>query len=184
MLPDKVCSTPHLIECRRIIDSEERHLLTQELARAIHTLWADDDVRAATSDSFDRSALHFLDSILRINSPDYIPIDSDILRCKIHAPPPMEEVSFDMAHRTYSLICPRQPLATKHKWLPCFEGISGLFFVFNLENYDQSVCFHCLYPACIRPDSPVSVLNRIMCGLLWIYSITSVTVHCSNGHRL
>lgn len=152
-LPDEVFSTPQFQECRQIIFPpskthvlEGRHTVTQELASAIHTLWTDDDVRAATS-LLDRSTAHFLDRILHIGSPDYVPTDSDILRCKRHAPPAIEEISVKYFGWRYSLICPRQPVASKHKWLPSFEGVFRLIFVFNLDDYDKPVCFHCLCTA-------------------------------------
>lgn len=137
LLPDEAFSKQQ----REAHPLEEPHTLTQELARAIHTLWTEHDIRAATS-SLDKSAPYFLDRILHIGSPDYIPTDSDILRCKIHAPPPMEEVTVAIGERdACSLVCPRQSLATKHKWLPWFEGISVLLVLINLDDYDRPVRF-------------------------------------------
>ncbi|KAJ7445203.1 guanine nucleotide binding protein, alpha subunit [Mycena galericulata] len=131
----------NLIACRQtILDHilQGHHTLGQELARAIHTLWTNDDVRETASSLLDRSAIQFLDRILHIGSPDYIPTDNDILRCKMHAPPPMEEISVKLDDRwTCSLVCPRQPLPSKHKWLSSIDGISSLLFVLNLDHYDR-----------------------------------------------
>ncbi|KAJ7444469.1 hypothetical protein FB451DRAFT_1189564 [Mycena latifolia] len=38
--------------------------------------------------------------------------------------------------RTYSLSCPRQSLATKHKWLPVFADVPVVIFVLNLDDCD------------------------------------------------
>ncbi|KAJ7445204.1 guanine nucleotide binding protein, alpha subunit [Mycena galericulata] len=140
-LPDTIFSTPDLIACRQtILDHtlQGRHTLSQELARAVHKVWTNDDVRAAGAPLLDRSAIESLDRILHISSPDYIPTDSDILRCKIHAPPPIEEITVKLDERwTYTFVFPRQSFASKHKWLPSFEGIAGLLFVLNSDNYDR-----------------------------------------------
>ncbi|KAJ7890355.1 G-protein alpha subunit-domain-containing protein [Mycena leptocephala] len=121
-LPHEIFSTTELIQCPRAIDS----------------LWTDDDMRVTIPKVhlIDPSNTHFFDSLNRITAPDYVPTDLDILHCKSPTHPPLEEVSVPLSY-PYSLICPTQGLATKHKWIPCFEGVPAVLFVFDMYSYDQ-----------------------------------------------
>ncbi|KAJ7138326.1 guanine nucleotide binding protein, alpha subunit [Mycena epipterygia] len=116
--------------------SDSYHVM-MHLLRNLHaplTLWTDDTLRAASQ--LDTSAIHFLNSLNRISALDYTPSDNDILRCKAHPLPPIDELSVTVGIRTYSLVCARQNLATKHKWLPYFDIMPSVIFVLNLEDYD------------------------------------------------
>jgi guanine nucleotide-binding protein subunit alpha len=141
-LPHEIFSTPELIQCRRVISSSpsEGFILNEELARAIDSLWTDDDMRVTIPKVhlIDPSNTHFFDSLNRITALDYVPTDLDILHCKSPTHPPLEEVSVPLNY-PYSLICPTQGLATKHKWIPCFEGVPAVLFVFDMYSYDQPV---------------------------------------------
>ncbi|KAJ7136681.1 guanine nucleotide binding protein, alpha subunit [Mycena epipterygia] len=138
-LPDEVFSTSQIQKCRRVLLSPpENCVLNVELIGAIHTLWTDDDVaKVIPTSQLDASTLYFLNSIDRVASPDYIPTDSDILRCNMDPTPPVDEVSVKIGDRwTYSMISVRQNLATKHKWFPFFDGIPVIFLI-KLDDYDQ-----------------------------------------------
>ncbi|KAJ7138367.1 guanine nucleotide binding protein, alpha subunit [Mycena epipterygia] len=135
-VPDELCATTHVLECRKLLSSNGA--LTEELARTLHTLWLDDELRAASK--LDKSAIYFLDSLNRISSPDYTPTDSDILRCQMLPHPPIDEFSVTIGNWTYSLVCARQSFATKHKWLPCFDTLPSVIFVLNLDDYDRPEC--------------------------------------------
>ncbi|KAJ7444475.1 guanine nucleotide binding protein, alpha subunit [Mycena latifolia] len=136
--PDEIFSTPQSQECRKIaVSPETPRFLTEELAHAIDTLWTDTAVRAAIPTvQLDRRATHFFDHLDRISALDYTPTDDDILNCKM-TPPPVDQLSVNGGDLwTYSLSCPRQSLATKHKWLPVFAGVAVVIFVLNLDDYD------------------------------------------------
>ncbi|KAJ7136697.1 heterotrimeric G protein alpha subunit B [Mycena epipterygia] len=138
-LSDEIFPTSQIQECRRILFSPpENGVLNVELIDTIHTLWTDEDVgEAIPTSQLDASALHFLNSIDRIASPDYIPTDSDILRCNVQPAPPLDQISVKIHQWTFSLVSVRQNLDTKHKWLSFFDSIPSLIFLINLDDYDQ-----------------------------------------------
>ncbi|KAJ7116922.1 guanine nucleotide binding protein, alpha subunit [Mycena epipterygia] len=132
-VPEEICSAPHVLKCQRVISSSDA--LSEEVAAAVHTLWTDDALKAVSP--LDTSAIYFLNALDRISAPDYTPTDSDILHCKAHPPPPLDELSVEIDSWTYSLVCVRQNSSTRRKWLPCFDTIACLVFVLNLEEYDR-----------------------------------------------
>ncbi|KAJ7112204.1 hypothetical protein C8R44DRAFT_798253 [Mycena epipterygia] len=101
------------------------------------TLWTDDALKTASQ--LDKSALCFLNALDRINIYDYTPTDSDILRCKAHPPPPLDELYVKIGVWTYSLVCARQtcpcdtngsPVLTPSRpWFSCsiWRGTTGRY---------------------------------------------------------
>ncbi|KAJ7112197.1 guanine nucleotide binding protein, alpha subunit [Mycena epipterygia] len=132
-IPEEICSASHVVEFQRVISNSDG--LSEDLAAAVHTVWTDDAVKAACQ--LDASAIYFLNALDRISDPDFTPTDSDILHCKAHPSPPLDEVSVNTGTWTYALVCARQKLSMRHKWLSCFDGIPSLVFVLNLEDYDR-----------------------------------------------
>ncbi|KAJ7028363.1 guanine nucleotide binding protein, alpha subunit [Mycena alexandri] len=134
-LPDTTFTTLESARCRQEIMSHPpaTSILTTALVWAINTLWTDETIRNASP--LPPSTVYFFDSITRISAVEFVPTDTDILQCLSPVNLPLDRVT--LLNPNYSLICPRQGLATRYKWLSSFEGTRGVLFVFDLCTYDE-----------------------------------------------
>ncbi|KAK7040448.1 G-protein alpha subunit-domain-containing protein [Favolaschia claudopus] len=88
------------------------------------------------------STLHFLDRIVQILAPDYLPTDRDILFCHVDPSPPLDELLLPGSDNgdyfpAVSYVCVRQSIKSLYKWLPTFSNLSDIMFLLNLNDYDD-----------------------------------------------
>ncbi|KAK7007793.1 guanine nucleotide binding protein, alpha subunit [Favolaschia claudopus] len=133
--------TDHLSDT--LFSSETSPVLTQELAHIIQEWLANPDVASAVSElPLEPSTLHFLDRIVQILAPDYLPTDRDILFCHVDPSPPLDELLLPGSDNgdyfpAVSYVCVRQSIKSLYKWLPTFSNISDIMFLLNLNDYDD-----------------------------------------------
>jgi guanine nucleotide-binding protein G(i) subunit alpha len=136
--------SPENDACRAVILSLpmqiEADVLPRDVADAIHTLWLDPSVKEAVSRSrefqLNDSAVYYFSSIERMSSPGYMPTDQDILRSSINTTG-ITEITFKSGTLTYKLCDVGGQRTERKKWIHCFENVTALVFVVNLNDYDQ-----------------------------------------------
>ena len=81
------------------------------------------------------SAVHYFNAIDRMSSHSYFPTDQDIL-CSVKTTG-ITETMFKVAELTYKIFDVSGQRGERKKWLHCFENITALVFLVNLNDYDQ-----------------------------------------------
>jgi len=72
----------------------------------------------------------------RIYSRDYLPDDSDILRCRVKSTG-ITETTFHVGHLTYRMFDVGGQRSERKKWIHCFEGVTAVLFLAAISGYDQ-----------------------------------------------
>ncbi|ULT89269.1 hypothetical protein L5515_007871 [Caenorhabditis briggsae] len=78
----------------------------------------------------------FFDSLARINEPNYIPTENDILHTRV---PTMGviEVKFQMKGKVFRVFDVGGQRSQRKKWIHCFDDAKALIYVASLSEYDQ-----------------------------------------------
>ncbi|KAK6969197.1 guanine nucleotide binding protein, alpha subunit [Favolaschia claudopus] len=135
-------STEHLYDTL-FSSPETSPVLSDELAHIIQEWLSNPDVASAVSElPLEPSTIHFLDRILQVSAPDYLPTDRDILFCHADPSPPLDELLLPGSDNgdyfpTVSYVCMRQSIKSLYKWLPTFSNLSDIMFLLNLNDYDD-----------------------------------------------
>lgn len=80
----------------------------------------------------------FFEQIKRIASPDYIPVEADVLRAR---EPSKSSIKDTMLTRGALTIKFTEVIESSHfmKYIHCFENVTSIMFVVNLADYDQTI---------------------------------------------
>ncbi|VDO92786.1 unnamed protein product [Heligmosomoides polygyrus] len=119
---------------------DEFQPLSEEMYKAIKTLWNDKGVEAAYErrDEFylHDSAKYFLDSLDRIYDKNFVPTEQDILRTRI-ATMGVIEVCFTMKNKLWRVFDVGGQRSQRKKWIHCFDDAKAVIYVASLSEYDQ-----------------------------------------------
>ncbi|EYC09966.1 hypothetical protein Y032_0058g2915 [Ancylostoma ceylanicum] len=119
---------------------EEFQPLTEEMYKAIKTLWNDKGIEAAYErrDEYylHDSAKYFLDSLDRIYDKNFVPTEQDILRTRI-ATMGVIEVCFTMKNKLWRVFDVGGQRSQRKKWIHCFDDAKAVIYVASLSEYDQ-----------------------------------------------
>ncbi|TFK44012.1 heterotrimeric G protein alpha subunit B [Crucibulum laeve] len=118
----------------------EVDVLPADVSDAIRSLWRDPAIKEAVRRSrefqLNDSAVYYFNSIDRISSPRYLPTDQDILRSRVMTTG-IAETTFKVGELTYKLFDVGEQRGERKKWIHCFENVTALVFLVNLNEYDQ-----------------------------------------------
>ncbi|KAI8093262.1 putative Gpa2-guanine nucleotide-binding protein alpha-2 subunit [Halteromyces radiatus] len=103
-------------------------------------LWNDAGVQNACSQG-NTFALHdnvtyYFSQLDRLWSPDYVPTDQDIIRCRAKTTGIVETV-FHLGPLTYRMFDVGGQRSERKKWIHCFENVTAILFVVAVSGYDQ-----------------------------------------------
>ncbi|XP_034477376.1 G protein alpha q subunit-like [Drosophila innubila] len=122
------------------IDAEQVATLEDPYLSAIKTLWSDSGIQECYNRRREYqlidSAKYYLNNIHRIQEPDYLPSEQDIL----HSRSPTTGIlqySFKLHPFTFRMVDVGGQRSERRKWLHCFENVSLLLFVSAVSEYDQ-----------------------------------------------
>nr|AJQ81032.1 G protein alpha subunit q4 [Lygus hesperus] len=127
-------------ELIRGVDFETVTTFDSPYVDAIKTLWADTGIQ----ECYDRrreyqltdSAKYYLSDLARIESPDYLPTEQDILRAR--APTTgIIEYPFDLDSIIFRMVDVGGQRSERRKWIHCFENVTSIIFLVALSEYDQ-----------------------------------------------
>lgn len=140
----KICygesSSQSKAELIKEIDYETVTTFESPYVQAIKDLWAD----AGIQECYDRrreyqltdSAKYYLSDLQRIESPDYLPTEQDILRAR--APTTgILEYPFDLDSIIFRMVDVGGQRSERRKWIHCFENVTSIIFLVALSEYDQ-----------------------------------------------
>ncbi|KAI9228044.1 MAG: putative Gpa2-guanine nucleotide-binding protein alpha-2 subunit [Piptocephalis tieghemiana] len=107
---------------------------------ALRRLWKDHGVQSCLSRAnecaINDSAEYFFHSLDRLFSPEYIPTDQDILRCRVKTTG-ITETLFHVGALTYRMFDVGGQRSERKKWIHCFEDVTALLFLVAISGYDQ-----------------------------------------------
>ncbi|XP_011312903.1 G protein alpha q subunit isoform X2 [Fopius arisanus] len=127
-------------ELVRSIDFETVTSFESPYVEAIKDLWAD----AGIQECYDRrreyqltdSAKYYISDLARIEQPDYLPTEQDILRAR--APTTgIIEYPFDLDSIIFRMVDVGGQRSERRKWIHCFENVTSIIFLVALSEYDQ-----------------------------------------------
>ncbi|XP_073984909.1 G protein alpha q subunit isoform X6 [Rhodnius prolixus] len=127
-------------ELIRSVDFETVTTFESPYVEAIKALWADTGIQ----ECYDRrreyqltdSAKYYLSDLERIESPDYLPTEQDILRAR--APTTgIIEYPFDLDSIIFRMVDVGGQRSERRKWIHCFENVTSIIFLVALSEYDQ-----------------------------------------------
>ncbi|XP_029051820.1 G protein alpha q subunit isoform X4 [Osmia lignaria lignaria] len=127
-------------ELVRSVDFETVTAFESPYVEAIKDLWAD----AGIQECYDRrreyqltdSAKYYLSDLERIEKPDFLPTEQDILRAR--APTTgIIEYPFDLDSIIFRMVDVGGQRSERRKWIHCFENVTSIIFLVALSEYDQ-----------------------------------------------
>ncbi|XP_043676539.1 guanine nucleotide-binding protein G(q) subunit alpha isoform X3 [Vespula pensylvanica] len=127
-------------ELVRAVDFETVTTFESPYVEAIKDLWAD----AGIQECYDRrreyqltdSAKYYLSDLERIEKPDFLPTEQDILRAR--APTTgIIEYPFDLDSIIFRMVDVGGQRSERRKWIHCFENVTSIIFLVALSEYDQ-----------------------------------------------
>jgi hypothetical protein len=99
--------------------------LDEPLAKAIHKLWRDAAVQSAFARyaefQLSDSAKYYMDAVLRLAAPDYVPTDEDILRVRAKTTG-ITEITFHVEQQKFRLVDVGGQRSERKKWMHCFPA--------------------------------------------------------------
>ncbi|XP_012174287.1 guanine nucleotide-binding protein G(q) subunit alpha isoform X2 [Bombus vosnesenskii] len=127
-------------ELVRSVDFETVTTFESPYVEAIKDLWADSGIQ----ECYDRrreyqltdSAKYYLSDLERIEKPDFLPTEQDILRAR--APTTgIIEYPFDLDSIIFRMVDVGGQRSERRKWIHCFENVTSIIFLVALSEYDQ-----------------------------------------------
>ncbi|XP_055687164.1 G protein alpha q subunit isoform X8 [Lutzomyia longipalpis] len=127
-------------ELIRSVDFETVTTFEPPYVQGIKDLWSD----AGIQECYDRrreyqltdSAKYYLSDLARIESPDFLPTEQDILRAR--APTTgILEYPFDLDSIIFRMVDVGGQRSERRKWIHCFENVTSIIFLVALSEYDQ-----------------------------------------------
>lgn len=127
-------------ELVRAVDFETVTTFESPYVEAIKDLWAD----AGIQECYDRrreyqltdSAKYYISDLARIEAPEYLPTEQDILRAR--APTTgIIEYPFDLDSIIFRMVDVGGQRSERRKWIHCFENVTSIIFLVALSEYDQ-----------------------------------------------
>ncbi|XP_037926464.1 G protein alpha q subunit isoform X2 [Hermetia illucens] len=127
-------------ELVRDIDYETVTSFEDPYVSAIKGLWADSGIQ----ECYDRrreyqltdSAKYYISDIDRIEKPDYLPSEQDILRARVPTTGILE-YPFDLDGIIFRMVDVGGQRSERRKWIHCFENVTSIIFLVALSEYDQ-----------------------------------------------
>ncbi|XP_055921578.1 G protein alpha q subunit isoform X2 [Eupeodes corollae] len=122
------------------IDYETVATFEDPYVSAIRNLWAD----AGIQECYDRrreyqltdSAKYYLSDLPRIEKPDFLPTEQDILRARVPTTGILE-YPFDLDGIVFRMVDVGGQRSERRKWIHCFENVTSIIFLVALSEYDQ-----------------------------------------------
>jgi guanine nucleotide-binding protein subunit alpha len=113
----------------------------EDIAISILSLWQDPivkkmmDLHSSHFYLMD-SANYFFEEATRIATPDYVPTETDVLRCRQKSTA-ITETRFMIAPLSIHLFDVGGQRSERKKWIHCFESVTSIIFCTALSEYDQ-----------------------------------------------
>jgi guanine nucleotide-binding protein G(i) subunit alpha len=117
------------------------NIWNKKLADDCKALWKDAGIQACFNErhqfQLDDSTKYYMDDIDRISEDDYTPTLQDILQSRVRTGGAVSECDYDLGGHTVRMVDVGGQRCERKKWIHCFEGVSAIFFVTSLSEYNQ-----------------------------------------------
>ncbi|XP_060652765.1 G protein alpha q subunit-like [Drosophila nasuta] len=125
-----------------LIDCGTIETLKDPFLSVIKCLWKDVGIQKCYSRRKEYylidSAEYFLCEIERIEKPDYIPSEQDILRVR-SATTGINQYNIEMDRFVLRLVDVSGQSSERRKWIHCFENVNIIIFLVAISEYDQNL---------------------------------------------
>jgi guanine nucleotide-binding protein subunit alpha len=133
---------------------------------AMKRMWQDEGIQevAARGNEY---ALHdniyyFYNQLDALFTPDYVPSDQDILRCRLKTTG-ITETLFELHDLSYRMFDVGGQRSERKKWIHCFEQVTAVLFLASLSGYDQCL----VEDRSANQVSEALMLFNAICGSQW-----------------
>jgi len=113
-----------------------------DIAKDIEALWADEGIQQTfkrkSEYQLNDSAHYYFEEIRRINSPNYLPNEQDVLRSRVRTTG-IVETSFVFGGLQFRMFDVGGQRNERKKWIHCFQGVTAVIFCVSLSEYDQKL---------------------------------------------
>ncbi|KAK3106695.1 hypothetical protein FSP39_025335 [Pinctada imbricata] len=121
---------------------------TNDFLEHAEKLWSDEGVQECYSRVHEQgfqlidSAKYFLDKLVEIQSPAYIPSDQDILRCRC-VTTSIQHIEFDVPDGgnmvKFNVYDVGGQQGERKKWIQVFDSVTAILFVADCSSFDQTL---------------------------------------------
>ncbi|KAG8528490.1 G protein alpha subunit [Bacidia gigantensis] len=122
------------------VDPDPHTPLDPHVGECIVNLWRDPCIESVMDHQNEfylmDSAPYFFDEVPRIASPNYIPIEADVLRARTKTTG-IYETRFTMGQLSIHMFDVGGQRSERKKWIHCFENVTSIIFCVALSEYDQ-----------------------------------------------
>eukprot|EP00479_Gromia_sphaerica_P000611 TRINITY_DN1075_c0_g1_i2.p1 TRINITY_DN1075_c0_g1~~TRINITY_DN1075_c0_g1_i2.p1 ORF type:complete len:337 (+),score=79.62 TRINITY_DN1075_c0_g1_i2:284-1294(+) len=122
---------------------EEDATIDRQVAEAICTLWADKGIKNTFTHrsrfQCPDSANYFFNRVMALCVDDYIPTETDVLRCRDRTTGIVQQ-RFEIENNKFHVFDVGGQRAERKKWINCFKNVKAVLFVVAIAEYDQ-LCF-------------------------------------------
>jgi len=114
--------------------------LSHEVAAMIKILWFDPGIQDTYSlrgkkFQLNDNAHYFFDNIDRYVDDDFVPIDADVLRCRVRTTG-VEEAIFTFDGMQMTMVDVGGQRSERRKWFHCFDQVKAILYCASLSCYD------------------------------------------------
>ncbi|TFL06491.1 heterotrimeric G-protein alpha subunit, GPA2-like protein [Pterulicium gracile] len=124
-------------EAKDIKDSEP---FPTSYHQPLQSLWTDPSVRKAwergNEAALPENMSYFFDSLDRLFSPEYVPIEQDIIHCRARTIG-ITETTFQLRDHEMLMVDVGGQKSERRKWIHCFQDVTSILFLVSLSGYDQ-----------------------------------------------
>lgn len=110
------------------------------LAQHIKQLWEDQGIQTTFENRWrfqlSDGADYFLDRIMEIGAPTFVPDEQDVLRCRVRTTG-IVETEFEIDQTKFKMFDVGGQRNERKKWIHCFENVTSVIFVAAISEYDQ-----------------------------------------------
>jgi guanine nucleotide-binding protein subunit alpha len=136
--PENIDFSDYLMDYQ--VDPDVHTPLNPKVGIAIVSLWKDESIETLMERQSEfylmDSAPYFFDEAIRISSPEYIPIEADVLRARTKTTG-IYETRFTMGSLSIHMFDVGGQRSERKKWIHCFENVTSIIFCVALSEYDQ-----------------------------------------------
>ncbi|MCJ1434981.1 Guanine nucleotide-binding protein alpha-2 subunit [Xylographa pallens] len=123
-----------------VVDPDPHKPLDPRVGTSVVSIWQDASIAQVMDHQSEfylmDSAPYFFEEALRIASPDYIPVEADVLRARTKTTG-IYETRFTMGQLSIHMFDVGGQRSERKKWIHCFENVTSIIFCVALSEYDQ-----------------------------------------------
>eukprot|EP01080_Neovahlkampfia_damariscottae_P001612 gene1612-12737_t len=108
-------------------------IYTEDLGKQLTNLWSDSGIQKVIQQS--HKFQFFFQEIERISKKDFIPTNSDILRCRVKTIG-VTQIEFTHKENNVQIFDVGGQRNERKKWIHCFDNINAIVFLTALNEYD------------------------------------------------